>query len=144
MMADEVVNDCHINCKQTIISALLQAQDFEDPDVHHRHVSHLFGLFPGHTITVEKTPDLCKAADYTLYKRGLYVTTKCIILVSQSPEVISFFKASECHLYDCIYRPLYLCTPKQERMVRDGQLHGRLHCGHVFTAVSMRIVWSSI
>ncbi|KAA8545809.1 hypothetical protein F0562_020740 [Nyssa sinensis] len=46
------------------------AEDFEDPEVHHRHVSHLFGLFPGHTITVEKTPDLCKAADYTLYKRG--------------------------------------------------------------------------
>ncbi|KAM7263431.1 hypothetical protein ACFE04_001114 [Oxalis oulophora] len=46
------------------------AQDFEDPDPHHRHVSHLFGLFPGHTITVEKTPDLCKAVDYTLYKRG--------------------------------------------------------------------------
>ncbi|KAF8410139.1 hypothetical protein HHK36_002661 [Tetracentron sinense] len=46
------------------------AQDFEDPNVHHRHLSHLFGLFPGHTITVEKTPDLCKAADYTLYKRG--------------------------------------------------------------------------
>ncbi|XP_024017587.1 alpha-L-fucosidase 2 [Morus notabilis] len=46
------------------------AQDFEDPDPHHRHVSHLFGLFPGHTITLEKTPDLCKAADYTLFKRG--------------------------------------------------------------------------
>ncbi|KAM7257116.1 hypothetical protein ACFE04_012857 [Oxalis oulophora] len=46
------------------------AKDFEDPDPHHRHVSHLFGLFPGHTITVEKMPDLCKAAEYTLYKRG--------------------------------------------------------------------------
>ncbi|KAG7977100.1 hypothetical protein I3843_05G013200 [Carya illinoinensis] len=46
------------------------AQDFQDPDIHHRHVSHLFGLFPGHTISVGKTPDLCKAADYTLYKRG--------------------------------------------------------------------------
>ncbi|KAI3789216.1 hypothetical protein L2E82_02006 [Cichorium intybus] len=46
------------------------AQDFEDPDVHHRHISHLFGLFPGHTITLEKTPDLCKAADVTLNKRG--------------------------------------------------------------------------
>ncbi|GFS42154.1 1,2-alpha-L-fucosidase [Actinidia rufa] len=44
--------------------------DFEDPEVHHRHLSHLFGLFPGHTITVERTPDLCRAADYTLYKRG--------------------------------------------------------------------------
>ncbi|XAR52882.1 Alpha-L-fucosidase [Bertholletia excelsa] len=46
------------------------AQDFEDLEVHHRHVSHLFGLFPGHTITIERTPDLCKAADHTLYKRG--------------------------------------------------------------------------
>ncbi|KAL4588640.1 hypothetical protein LXL04_001532 [Taraxacum kok-saghyz] len=46
------------------------AEDFEDPDVHHRHISHLFGLFPGHTITVEKTPDLCKAAQVTLNKRG--------------------------------------------------------------------------
>ncbi|KAK9988514.1 hypothetical protein SO802_028753 [Lithocarpus litseifolius] len=46
------------------------AQDFEDPDVHHRHLSHLYGLFPGHTITVEKTQDLCKAAEASLYKRG--------------------------------------------------------------------------
>ncbi|XP_030943780.1 alpha-L-fucosidase 2-like [Quercus lobata] len=46
------------------------AQDFKDPDVHHRHLSHLYGLFPGHTITVEKTPDLCKAAEASLSKRG--------------------------------------------------------------------------
>ncbi|KAI7747346.1 hypothetical protein M8C21_021571 [Ambrosia artemisiifolia] len=51
-------------------SILEWAQDFQDPEVHHRHVSHLFGLFPGHTITVERTPDLCKAADFTLIKRG--------------------------------------------------------------------------
>ncbi|KAM7482456.1 hypothetical protein LguiB_007039 [Lonicera macranthoides] len=51
-------------------SVMEWAQDFEDPEVHHRHVSHLFGLFPGHTITVEETPDLSKAADYTLIKRG--------------------------------------------------------------------------
>ncbi|CAM8937709.1 unnamed protein product [Rhodiola kirilowii] len=47
------------------------ALDFEDPDPHHRHVSHLFGLYPGHVITPEKTPDLCKAADNTLFKRGV-------------------------------------------------------------------------
>lgn len=46
------------------------AQNFKDPEPHHRHVSHLFGLFPGHTITVEETPDLCKAAENTLHKRG--------------------------------------------------------------------------
>ncbi|KAG5254131.1 hypothetical protein OIU78_018622 [Salix suchowensis] len=51
-------------------SVMEWAQDFQDPEVSHRHVSHLFGLFPGHTITVEKTPDLCKAAANTLNKRG--------------------------------------------------------------------------
>ncbi|KAJ4965635.1 hypothetical protein NE237_017484 [Protea cynaroides] len=51
-------------------SVMEWAEDFQDPEVTHRHLSHLFGLFPGHTITIEKTPDLCKAADYTLYKRG--------------------------------------------------------------------------
>ncbi|KAL0422572.1 UNVERIFIED_CONTAM: Alpha-L-fucosidase 2 [Sesamum latifolium] len=46
------------------------AQEFEDPEVHHRHLSHLFGLFPGRTIDLEMTPDLCKAAENTLNKRG--------------------------------------------------------------------------
>ncbi|XP_011088197.1 alpha-L-fucosidase 2 isoform X1 [Sesamum indicum] len=46
------------------------AQEFEDPEVHHRHLSHLFGLFPGRTINLETTPDLCKAAEITLNKRG--------------------------------------------------------------------------
>ena len=35
----------------------------------HRHVSHLYGLFPGHTITLEHTPQLCEAAKKTLEKR---------------------------------------------------------------------------
>ncbi|KAL5707168.1 alpha-L-fucosidase [Ranunculus cassubicifolius] len=52
-------------------SILEWAEDFGDPQVTHRHLSHLFGLFPGHTITVEKNPDLCKAAANTLYKRGV-------------------------------------------------------------------------
>lgn len=47
------------------------AEDFEDPEVHHRHVSHLFGLFPGHSITLEKSPELAKAVEVSLKKRGL-------------------------------------------------------------------------
>ncbi|XP_057863787.2 alpha-L-fucosidase 2 isoform X2 [Cryptomeria japonica] len=46
------------------------AQDFQDPEVQHRHMSHLFGLYPGHTITMESTPELCKAAIRSLFKRG--------------------------------------------------------------------------
>ncbi|KNA06754.1 hypothetical protein SOVF_178130 [Spinacia oleracea] len=44
-------------------------QDFVDPDPLHRHVSHLFGIYPGHTITPDENPDLCKAANHSLYKR---------------------------------------------------------------------------
>jgi len=49
-----------------------QVKDFKDPEVHHRHLSHLFGLFPGHTITLEQTPALFEAAEKSLYKRGLH------------------------------------------------------------------------
>ena len=43
--------------------------------MHHRHVSHLFGLYPGHTITVERTPNISEAANNTLHKRGFYLST---------------------------------------------------------------------
>lgn len=44
--------------------------DWEDADPQHRHQTHLYGLYPGHQITVEKTPDLAKAAQRTLEIKG--------------------------------------------------------------------------
>lgn len=43
----------------------------EVPEVEkgHRHISHLYGLFPGHSITLEKNPELAEAAKKTLKKR---------------------------------------------------------------------------
>jgi alpha-L-fucosidase 2 len=46
------------------------AKDFADKEVHHRHVSHLYGLHPGEQITPEGTPDLFKACKKTLELRG--------------------------------------------------------------------------
>ncbi|GAB4838838.1 hypothetical protein Ancab_028380 [Ancistrocladus abbreviatus] len=46
------------------------AQDFKDADIHNQHLSHLFGLFSGHTITPEKTLDLCRAAEKSLFNGG--------------------------------------------------------------------------
>lgn len=45
------------------------ASDFIETDVHHRHVSHLFGLHPGAQITPD-TPELFAAARRTLELRG--------------------------------------------------------------------------
>ncbi len=45
------------------------AEDWDRPDDHHRHVSHLFGVFPGSQIH-SKTPDLQRAAFRSLKLRG--------------------------------------------------------------------------
>ena len=44
--------------------------DWEDQDPKHRHQSHLFGLFPGHQITPETTPELAQACRRTLEIKG--------------------------------------------------------------------------
>jgi alpha-L-fucosidase 2 len=44
-------------------------EPFEEAEPHHRHVSLLWGLHPGHEITVD-TPDLFKGARLTLERRG--------------------------------------------------------------------------
>jgi alpha-L-fucosidase 2 len=44
-------------------------EDYEETEPGHRHVSHLFALFPGDQITLEKTPELAKAARTSLERR---------------------------------------------------------------------------
>ena len=44
--------------------------DVDDPNDHHRHVSHLWGVYPGTDITWDETPDLMKAARQSLLERG--------------------------------------------------------------------------
>ena len=41
-----------------------------ETEVHHRHVSHLYGLYPGDEISVSGTPELAEAARRTLEVRG--------------------------------------------------------------------------
>ena len=43
--------------------------EVEEVEPGHRHISHLYGLYPGHTITLEKTPELAEACKKTLKKR---------------------------------------------------------------------------
>ncbi|RXG26801.1 glycoside hydrolase family 95 protein [Leeuwenhoekiella palythoae] len=44
--------------------------DFEEEDPHHRHVSHLFGLHPGTSISPLTTPELAAATEKTFELRG--------------------------------------------------------------------------
>ncbi len=44
--------------------------DAEAVDIHHRHVSHLYGVFPSDQISVDTTPALAQAAKVSLNTRG--------------------------------------------------------------------------
>ncbi|WP_372661912.1 glycoside hydrolase N-terminal domain-containing protein [Cohnella sp.] len=46
------------------------SEDFEDEDIHHRHVSHLVGVYPGQLITEQTAPELFQAAKKSLEIRG--------------------------------------------------------------------------
>ena len=45
-------------------------EDIDDPKNTHRHISHLFALYPGHQINPETIPDLARAARVSLDARG--------------------------------------------------------------------------
>ena len=45
-------------------------KDWKDKDPYHRHVSHLYGLYPGREISPFRTPELAAAARKTLEMRG--------------------------------------------------------------------------
>ncbi|MDF2189609.1 glycoside hydrolase family 95 protein [Paraflavitalea sp. CAU 1676] len=44
--------------------------DLDNPNDHHRHISHLYGLFPSQQISAWRTPELFDAAHTTLIQRG--------------------------------------------------------------------------
>lgn len=45
-------------------------KDWDDPKDKHRHLSHLFGLYPGSQISISRTPELAAAAKQSLIHRG--------------------------------------------------------------------------
>lgn len=46
------------------------SKDIDDPKDEHRHVNHLFGLHPGHTVSPVTTPELAEASKVVLVHRG--------------------------------------------------------------------------
>ena len=45
------------------------SKDFEEKEPGHRHMSHMYGLYPGAEITRDKTPEIAKAARTSLERR---------------------------------------------------------------------------
>ena len=45
-------------------------EDYGEPEPQHRHVSHLYSLYPGHDISLKATPELAAAVKKSLELRG--------------------------------------------------------------------------
>lgn len=68
------------DCEKRLIPTRISGQgtimewmeDYREADPGHRHISHLYGLYPGEQITVDGTPELAKAARSTLERRLAY------------------------------------------------------------------------
>ncbi|MGI6174457.1 MAG: glycosyl hydrolase family 95 catalytic domain-containing protein [Christensenellales bacterium] len=45
-------------------------ENFEESEIHHRHISHLYGLHPGRSITLDETPELAQACKTSLLRRS--------------------------------------------------------------------------
>ena len=57
--------------QQALLARLQEwIEDYAEPEPQHRHVSHMFGLHPGHMITPHGTPELAEALRKTLNRRG--------------------------------------------------------------------------
>ena len=56
----------HVNAEGRIME---WQEDFEETEIHHRHISHLWGLFPGDEINTS-TPELYRGARLSLERRG--------------------------------------------------------------------------
>jgi alpha-L-fucosidase 2 len=52
-------------------NAIAKMPELDTPNDHHRHTSHLFGVYPGNQINVVKNPELAKAAKVSLDARGI-------------------------------------------------------------------------
>ncbi len=48
--------------------------DYPEAEIHHRHLSHLYGAYPGELFTPERQPELFKACEVALVRRGDHST----------------------------------------------------------------------
>ena len=97
-------------------------RDYEEADVHHRHVSHLYGLYPAAMIRDEELKEACRV---TLKRRGKDGTGWCIAWkaalwarLKDAEEMLSLLKNQLKY------------TDQQEIAVLGGGTYSNLFCAH--------------
>jgi alpha-L-fucosidase 2 len=73
--------------------------DYDEVELGHRHISHLFGLYPGNEISVFDTPELAGAARVTLERRlangGGHTGWSCAWIINFWARLLDGAKAGE-------------------------------------------------
>jgi len=90
------------------------SKDFEDEDRYHRHVSHLYGVFPGNQLTEQNTPELYTAARKSLELRGDEGTGWSL---AWKMNLWARFKDGD-HVFVFVSNLLKLV--KEDRVIREG------------------------
>jgi len=100
--------------------------DFDDPEPHHRHFSHLYGLHPGRQITRTGTPELFVAARRSLELRGAGGTGWSLAWKISARARLG----DGDHALEFIERLLTLTRTKGIRMASGGGVYPNLFDAH--------------
>lgn len=101
-------------------------EPYEETEPHHRHVSHLYGLYPGNEISRERTPELAEAARKSLAARGDQSTGW-----SMAWKINFWARLHDGdHAYKLLKDLLRPCVEKGTNMTNGGGTYPNLFCGH--------------
>lgn len=101
-------------------------EPFEETDPHHRHVSHLYGLYPGNEISMEQTPELAQAARKSLEARGDQSTGW-----SMAWKINFWARLHDGdHAYKLLGDLLRPCVDRTTNMTNGGGSYPNLFCAH--------------
>lgn len=101
-------------------------EPYEEVEPHHRHVSHLYGLYPGSEISMEQTPQLAEAARKSLEARGDQSTGW-----SMAWKINFWARLHDGdHCYKLLGDLLRPCVDKTTNMTNGGGTYPNLFCAH--------------
>lgn len=96
--------------------------DYEEKDVHHRHVSHLYGLYPGNIIEDEELKTACKTS---LERRGEDGTGWCIAW-----KACLYARLKEAEVAFKLLKNQLRLTTEENIMMTGGGTYPNLFCAH--------------
>jgi alpha-L-fucosidase 2 len=101
------------------------ANDWDRPDDHHRHISHMFLLHPGNQISPRTTPELAQAAIRSLEMRGDAGTGWSIAW-----KINFWARLGDSEHAWQIIRSMLNFTDVNEIRVTDGGVYANMFCAH--------------